>query len=272
MAARKGGAGKTVVTVLLARELARQGARVLVVDLDPQRVGASIRLGADVSSPLLYTALDLVKGVTGGGRPFQAQAIIPERIDVVAANQADLAAFEKRLSVMYEELKLMSLRPRRAVLDVRLREVASGYDYVLIDTPTGFGEITSNALEAADLVLSPIDMQSSDNVESVLDLLAHVAEIQRGPSVRFIANKVKRGDRELSVSLARARLLCGDRFLADILLPASTAVPQAMSEKRDLKIVGSETAILFSQRMWELAQFVMSQAQGMPLGTVGGAR
>src|SRR5512140_1819142 len=158
MAARKGGAGKTVVTVLLARELARQGARVLVLDLDPQRVGASFRLGADVSCPLPYSAVDLVLGVANGGRPFTPQIIVPGRLELVAGNQADLASLEKRLSRMYEDLRLTSESARRAVLDVRLDDVASAYEFVLIDTPTGFGEITTNALEAAHLVLSPIDM------------------------------------------------------------------------------------------------------------------
>lgn len=271
MAARKGGAGKTVVTVLLARELARQGARVLVLDLDPQRVGTSFRLGADVSSPLHYSALDLALGVANGGRPFKTQVIVPGHLELVAANQADLGSLERRLARMYEELRLVSSRPRRAVLDVRLDDLASGHDFVLVDTPTGFGEITTNALEAAHLVLSPIDMQSSDNVESAVDLLDHLREVVRAPPVRFLANKVRQADGQLKVSLGRARELCGDRLL-DIMLPASTAVPQAMSEKRDLR-GGSDTAVLFADRMWQLGQLVLALGQdSMPLGAAGGER
>ena len=44
----------------------------LVLDLDPQEVGAGARLGADISSPLQFTAVDLVRQ---NGRPFQAQVI-----------------------------------------------------------------------------------------------------------------------------------------------------------------------------------------------------
>lgn len=271
MAARKGGAGKTVVTVLLARELARQGARVLVLDLDPQRVGASFRLGADVRSPLRYSALDLVLGVASGGRPFQPQVIVPGRLELVAANQADLGSLERRLARMYEELRLVSSRPPRAVLDVRLDDVASGHDFVLVDTPTGFGEITTNALEAAHLVLSPIDMQSSDNVESAVDLLQHLEEVVRAPPVRFLANKVRQADGQLKVSLGRARELCGDRLLG-IMLPASTAVPQAMSEKRDLR-GGSATAVLLADRVWQLGQLVLAhEPSTMPPWAAGGAR
>jgi cellulose biosynthesis protein BcsQ len=259
------------VTVLLARELARQGASVLVLDLDAQRVGASFRLGADVSSPLTYTALDLALGVASGGRPFKSQVIVPGNLELVAANQADLASLERRLGRMYEDLRLVSSKPRRAVLDVRLDDVAAGYDYVLIDTPTGFGEVTTNALEAAHLVLSPIDMQSSDNVESARDLLDHLTEVGRAPQVRFVANKVRRGDSQLPTSLARVRELCGERFLETIMLPASTAVPQAMSEKRSLCGRG-DTAALLMHRVWQLGLLVLGEVQSVtPRGAAGGA-
>lgn len=265
--ARKGGAGKTVLTALLARELVRQGCRVLVLDLDPQRVGVSFRLGADVSSPLPYSPVDLVLG--SRGRPFAPQTIVPGRLDLIAANQRDLASLEKRLREVHEERKLtMGPGARRAVLDSRLAIAEVGYDVVLVDTPTGFGEITTNALEAAHVVLSPIDMKSADNVESVTDLLEHMDEVSRKPVVYFLPNKFVARERQCQAALARARVLCGSRLLASA-LPECAAVPRAMTDHRDL-VASSETAAVLSEAVWQLGQIIIGHASATA-AAVGGA-
>ena len=92
---RKGGIGKTTLSINVARGIAARGARVLLLDLDAQRVGASWLIGADVDSPLGYTVLDLVKGPDG--RPFAPQRLAPG-LEVIPANQRDLAGFEMQLS------------------------------------------------------------------------------------------------------------------------------------------------------------------------------
>jgi cellulose biosynthesis protein BcsQ len=267
MSSRKGGAGKTVVTVLLARELARQKAKVLVLDLDPQRVGSSIRLGADINSPINYTAVDLVLGADG--RAYVPQAICPGHLDVIAGNQRDLASLERKLGAMYEELRLaMGERCRRSILDARLAGVES--DFVLIDTPTGFGEITTNALEAAHVVISPIDMQSGDNVESVQDLLEHMDDVERQPNLFFLPNKVVRRELQVTAALARASALCGSSLLAGMALPASTAVPQAMTAQRDVQAT-SDTATLLKRQVSKLGKFILARALAAPVVAVGGA-
>lgn len=268
MSSRKGGAGKTVVTVLLARELVRQGVRVLVLDLDPQSVGSSMRLGADITSPLNYTAIDLIRGTKG--REFRPQTIIPGRLDVVAGNQRDLGALEVELAESFAEARLTRTDARRWILDSRLSNIETGYDFVLVDTPTGFGEITTSALEAAHVVLSPIDMASADNVESVRDLLEHMAELSRRPDVYFVPNKAARRETQWAEALQRAGELCGERLLLAATLPASTAVPQAMSAHRDIE-GNSNTAALLTQAVWHLGQFIISQAT-KPAAAVGGAQ
>lgn len=268
MSSRKGGAGKTVVTVLLAHELAREQRRVLVLDLDPQSVGTSMRLGADISSPLSYTALDLVRGTRG--REFKPQVMVPGKLDLVAGNQRDLSALEVELSQMYAESRLtMGPNPPRWILDARLARIEGAYDFVLIDTPTGFGEITTNALEAAHLVLSPIDMASADNVESVRDLEEHVAELSRKPAVYYVPNKASVRETQWQAAVRRASELCQSRLLLASTLPASTAVPQAMSAHRDVAASSSNTATLLKEAVWKLGQFVLSQ--GPELRAAGGA-
>src|SRR5512143_351561 len=90
--ARKGGAGKTAVTALLARELVRQGFRVLVVDLDPQVVSVSTAFGIDTNARLSYTPADLVAGPEG--RPFGPCQVMPGKLDLVPGNQEQGAHLE----------------------------------------------------------------------------------------------------------------------------------------------------------------------------------
>src|SRR5512142_2915924 len=90
--ARKGGAGKTALTALLARELVRQGLRVLIVDLDPQVVSISTALGIDTNTALPYTPVELVAGANG--RAFAPTSVVPGSLDLVPGNQEQVAVLE----------------------------------------------------------------------------------------------------------------------------------------------------------------------------------
>jgi len=187
--ARKGGAGKTVLTALLARELVRQASRVLVVDLDPQAVSVSTTFGIDTNHGLTYTPSDLVQGVDG--LPFEPCRVVPRLLDVVPNNQEQGSLLEHVLYEFHRRVRAAAgsgSNGQRTILDVRLAALDRNYDFVLLDCPSALSEVTSNALEAADLVISPIDMKCRTNVLSVTDLLQHVAALG-SPTVKFIGNK-----------------------------------------------------------------------------------
>lgn len=260
---RKGGIGKTTLSINLARGLAHRGARVLLLDLDAQRVGASWLIGADVDSPLPYSVLDLIKGPEG--RPFSPQPVLPG-LDVIPANQRDLAGFEAQLMVTHQKRKLtMGPNPRRGALDARLGAVQVGYDFVVIDTPTAFGEITTNALEAADLVLAPIDCSASANADSILDLDEHMRELSRQPTVAVVLNKFARSEKESRDCLTRVAELAGSRFLTKAILPRCVEVGKALSAHRD--IAGdSDSAAEYKNRLWNLVDHVLSVAAPAAVG------
>lgn len=255
--ARKGGSGKTVLTVLAAWELAKQGASVLVVDLDPQSVGSGARLGANVKAPLGYTAIDLVRG--SDGRRFSPQEIIPGLLDVVASNQADVVGLEVELSMLVARSRMATGSARRLALDAQLGAVESAYDVVLIDTPTGFGEITSHAIEAASLVMSPIDVRCSDTVESVHDLDEHLAALERHPPAYFIPNMVGMTI-ESRLAMRRAQEICGERCLVRMALPkAEKEIPTAMSHRRAMK-ASSPPAVRVMEAVYRLGQWLIDEA------------
>jgi chromosome partitioning protein len=133
---QKGGVGKTTIALGMASALARRGADVLLIDLDPQASATKV-LGVDVEErctvadallePERYSVLDAVIGTEWG-------------FDLVPAETA-LASREWRRSTADE-----------FVLRRQLERV-SAYDVILVDCPPSLGVLTLNALTAASHVI-----------------------------------------------------------------------------------------------------------------------
>ena len=144
---QKGGVGKTTSAVNLAAALARSGAHVLVIDLDPQG-NASTALGVDHRSDqqsvyeVLVADLSLSEVIR--------QSTEHERLDCVPATIHLAGAEIELVSLVAREQRL------RRALDAHLASMNVPYDYVLIDCPPSLGLLTINAFVAAREVLIPI--------------------------------------------------------------------------------------------------------------------
>jgi chromosome partitioning protein len=147
IANQKGGVGKTTTAVNMAASLAMHGARVLVIDLDPQG-NASTALDVDHHSgvPSVYNVL--VEGLPLGSVVTQVEGY-PQLYCVPAA--IDLAG---------AEIELVPLVARESRLARALGAYdASELDYIFIDCPPSLGLLTVNALVAAPEVLIPIQCE-----------------------------------------------------------------------------------------------------------------
>jgi chromosome partitioning protein len=147
IANQKGGVGKTTTAVNMAASLAMHGARVLVVDLDPQG-NASTALDVDHHSGVRSVYDVLVDGLPLASVVTQV-AGYPQLYCVPAA--IDLAG---------AEIELVPLVARESRLARALAAFdASELDYIFIDCPPSLGLLTVNALVAAPEVLIPIQCE-----------------------------------------------------------------------------------------------------------------
>lgn len=162
-----GGVGKTTTTVNLAAGLARNGLKILVVDLDPQG-NASTALGVEHREGTV-SSYELLLG-----------ACTPEQVIQRSTANGNLFCIPATIDLAAVEIELVS-KVRR---EYRLRDALSpefikeaGFDYVFVDCPPSLGLLTTNALNAVEEVLIPIQCEYYA-LEGVNQLLKYITMVQ----------------------------------------------------------------------------------------------
>jgi len=162
---RKGGAGKTTVSVNLAAEIAAMGKRVLLIDLDSQS-HCAFGLGVKVDKGTL-TAHDIFR--EKGAQLFHAvQPTVFENLWLAPAD----SMFDHGSGLRDEHLMANALA---------MEEIDLKFDVVILDTPPSLDILLLNALIAANRVLVPY-VPHPLSMEGMRQLMRVLFKIISGPN------------------------------------------------------------------------------------------
>lgn len=173
IANQKGGVGKTTTAINLAAALVERGARVMLVDLDPQG-NASTGLGV-TPSLRKKTSYDLLVEET----PLVEVAIRTEIDDLlICPSTPDLSS---------ADIQLVSNEKRSFLLHDSLRETRVAelqLDFIIIDCPPSLSLLTVNAMVASHAVLVPLQAEFFA-LEGLSQLMLTIREVRRNANPRL---------------------------------------------------------------------------------------
>ena len=174
LANHKGGCAKTTTALNLAIVLAKQGSRVLAVDLDPQG-NLSVALGADLQEleSTRCTSHRMMLDSKGDIAAYMTRA--RPRLDLIPS------------CLDHDAETLIEGQPvsRDLLLKNKLTSVRTGYDYCVIDTPPSLRAPTLNALAMSDMTVIPIE-SSMFALVGLTQLMRMVAAVRRAHAPRMI--------------------------------------------------------------------------------------
>lgn len=147
IANQKGGCGKTTASINLGASLAREGRRVLLVDLDPQG-----HCGLGMAVPDEQIDLSILDCLLGS---LRGNVVELSRITWQITPSLDLAPSRSDLATL--EPTVADVDNADCLLSEVLSTVTGIYSYIIVDSPPHIGLLTQNALRAATDVIIPVD-------------------------------------------------------------------------------------------------------------------
>jgi chromosome partitioning protein len=220
IANQKGGVGKTTTAVNLGAALAELGKRILLIDLDPQANATSSFGLEEVDQISLYQPLLGEAPITEKILPTRREGlfIVPADLDMAGA-EVEIARMPNHLTRLAEALKPLG--------------VDQTFDFVFLDCPPSLGILMSNALAAADELLTPIQCEyfALEGLVKIVRLIEQVLDSGANERLELAGIVMTMFDARTNLSqqvVADVRKHFGERVY-ETLIPRSVRLSEAPS-------------------------------------------
>lgn len=158
-----------MTSVSLGIGLAREGKRVLLVDMDAQ-ASMTASLGYTQPDQMEVTLATVMEKIMEDKPLAAGEGILhhTENIDLMPAN----------IELSGMEVSLVNVMGRETIFREYLKMVKDTYDVVILDTMPSLGMLTINALAAADEVLIPVQAQYL-SIRGLEQLIRTIGRVKR---------------------------------------------------------------------------------------------
>jgi chromosome partitioning protein len=223
IASQKGGVGKSTTAISLSAGLARQGKKILLIDIDSQ-ANASKVLIADY---LNFKKEDTVYQTILARQPLIIHQTSVPNLDIVISH----------ILLSNTDIELTSAKDHReARLQQELDSIKDRYDYVFIDCPPALSWLTINAFTASDKVLV-IVAPGYFELDSIVQMGKTIQEVKEyfNPTLSLLGFLFTMSDPTVNsrTSLKILRQTYTDDVLKTV-IPRNTDIRDAHFSKKDI--------------------------------------
>lgn len=227
---QKGGCAKTVSSISIGIGLAREGRRVLLVDVDSQG-SMTASLGYQQPDQMENTLSTILGGIITDKPLPSGSGILhhAEGVDLLPAN----------IELSGMEVTLVNTMSRETILRQYLNTVREEYDAIILDCMPSLGMLTINALAAADQVIIPVQAQYL-SIKGLEQLIRTIAKVRRqiNPRLSIAGIVVTMADMRTNYARDIVELLHmnydGKLQIFDSIIPLSVRAAETSAEGKSI--------------------------------------